>query len=94
MQHQAVPAYVLSVLRHIFLLWQTCVTKVEVLVGELLPVDAHPAGAIPLHKVSPLQHEVLDNAVERRPLVSRRYTLVKSNTNIAVCGGSKKRGMP
>lgn len=53
----------------------TCVPEVEVLVRELLPVYAHPPCAVSLHEVSPLEHEVLDHAVERRPLVPRRYAL-------------------
>lgn len=53
----------------------TCVAKVEILVRKLLPVDAHPARAVSLHEVSPLEHEVLDHAVERCALVSGRYAL-------------------
>lgn len=59
----------------------TCVTEVKVLVREFLPVDAHPARAVPLHEVSPLKHEVLDHAVERRPLVPRRDALPHRDGN-------------
>lgn len=53
----------------------TCVTKIEVLVGELFPIDAHPSSPVPLYKVSPLKHEILDDSMEGRPLVSRWYAL-------------------
>lgn len=55
----------------------TCVSKVEIFVGELFSVYAHPASTVSLDKVAPLQHEVLDHAVERRSLVTRRYALCK-----------------
>lgn len=39
-------------------------------------VDADHAGAVAVHKISALDHEILDDSVENRALVSGRYSAV------------------
>ncbi len=46
------------------------VFELEVLVGELLPVDALAAGTVVVREVASLQHELRDHAVETAPLVA------------------------
>jgi hypothetical protein len=49
--------------------------EVEVLVGELVAVDALGPRAVALHEVAPLDHEVLHHAVEGRALVPDRQAV-------------------
>lgn len=44
--------------------------QLEVLVGELLAIDALAAGAVVVREVAALQHEVGDNAMERAAFVA------------------------
>merc|ERR1719271_1257190 len=46
------------------------VLRIEVLIGELLPVDALTTSTISVGEVAALDHEILDNTVELRPLVA------------------------
>ena len=46
------------------------VLQLEVLVGELLAVDALAAGAVVVREVAALQHEVGNHAVERAALIA------------------------
>ena len=46
------------------------VLELEILVGELLPVDRFSAGAVVVGEVTALTHELGDHAVERRALVA------------------------
>ena len=48
-----------------------CVLELEVLIGELGTVDGLAACAISGSEVSPLNHELLDHAVEGRALVAK-----------------------
>ena len=47
------------------------VLELEILVGELLPVDRFSTGAVVVGEVTALAHEVGDHTVERRTLVAK-----------------------
>lgn len=61
------------------------VLQLEVLVGELVAVNAFSASTIALRKVTTLNHEVLDNAVEGRALVAK--ALLAGSQSSEVLGG-------
>ena len=47
------------------------VLEFEVLIRELLTIDGLPSSSIPISKVATLNHELLDDTVESRALVSK-----------------------
>lgn len=61
------------------------VLQLEVLVGELVAVNALSASTIALGEVTALNHKVLDNAVEGRALVAK--ALLAGSQSSEVLGG-------
>jgi hypothetical protein len=61
------------------------VLQLEVLVGELVAVDALAASAVTLGEVTTLDHELLDNAVEVGALVA--VALLASSKGTEVLSG-------
>jgi hypothetical protein len=61
------------------------VLQVEVLIGELLTVDRLTTGAVTTGEVTTLEHEVRDDTVERRALVTE--TLLAGAELAEVLGG-------
>jgi hypothetical protein len=60
------------------------VLQLEVLVGELVAVDGLAASAVALGEVTTLDHEVLDDTVERGALVTK--ALLASSKSSEVLG--------
>jgi len=63
------------------------VLQCEVLIGELLSIDALAAGAVAAREVTALAHEVGDDTVESRSLVTE--TLLASAQSTEVLGGAR-----
>ena len=63
--------------------------ELEVLIGELVAVDGLAAGAVALGEVTALDHEVLDDAVEGRALVTK--ALLACSKSSEVLGGLMTR---
>ena len=61
--------------------------QLEVLVGELLAVDALAAGAVVVREVASLQHEVRDHAVERAALVAVAFLHCAKRKEVISCLG-------
>ena len=61
------------------------VLQLEVLIGELVAVDALAASAVALGEVTTLDHELLDNTVEVGALVA--IALLASSKGTEVLGG-------
>ena len=59
----------------------------EVLVGELLPVDALAPRAVAPREVAPLQHELRDDSVEVAPLEAEPL-LAGAQSSEVLCNGS------
>jgi hypothetical protein len=53
------------------------VLDLEVLIGELVAVDAGAAGAVAVEEVAALDHEALDHSVEVRTLVANRLAVLQ-----------------
>ena len=58
------------------------VLQLEVLVGELVAVDALAAGAVALGEVTSLDHELLDNTVEVGALVAKALLASSKGTEV------------
>lgn len=73
------------------------VLDLEVLIRELLSVDAQAASAIAAGEIATLDHEVLDDAVEGASLVGQRLAASPDLVPLAevqeVVGGAR-RGVP
>lgn len=64
------------------------VLQLEVLIGELVAVDALAASAIALGEVTTLDHELLDNTVEVGALVAEALLAGSKGTEVlsGLCG--------